>query len=150
MKSFGAILILVLAAERESFGQFRSEKPHITRNYAAEFNKTVSALPESRRAWPVYIDVMITIAPDAPMLWRYHGHEPERVIHNAEVAAYLKKHQVPRSRAIEASKLPHLGHILTDKRAAHDIRFSARRLTEYERSNYTSNRSRSRRARIPN
>lgn len=138
MKWLGIILIVLLSVGQPTAGQVRPEKPKPARNYAAEINQPALALPESQRAWLVYLDVMTNIAEDAPKLWHYHGYQPQRVIHNPEVVAFFKRHEPQRRRVIEASKLPHLGHILSDERTAADIRFSARRMTDEQRALYVA------------
>lgn len=130
-----AFVVCVLSACTAS-AQIIPEKPKITRNYAAELNKPTLAIPENERAWPIYLDVMIAIARDAPQHWTQNRDVYPRIIDDREVAAHVKRQGPQLRRAIAASKLPHLGHILSDQRTAEDIRFNARHLSDEQRARY--------------
>jgi len=137
MKIAGTLLVVVfLSIPREASGQLLPEKPKITRNYAAELNTPALATPEHQRAWPIYREVLIAIAHNSPPLWRHYGSEYQRIIHHPEVIAFLKLQQPQLRRAIDASKLPHLGHILSDEHTADDIRLNARHLNDEQRKQY--------------
>jgi len=136
MKTAYACLVLVLLAHQEAIGQFTTDKPKITRNYAAELNKPALATPESQRSWPIYREVMIAIARDEPKLWTHHRNEYWRILHNEPIVAHLKRQGSELQRAIAATKLPHLGHILADQPTADDLRYDMRHMDDYDRRRY--------------
>lgn len=104
-------------------------RPNITRNYTAELNAPILAIPEDQRAWPIYRDCLFATAEGEPQHWQEHNHEFERLVHLKEIADYLNRQEPTLRRVRSAAKLPSLGEVLADERSPEDHRLHRRRST---------------------
>lgn len=114
----GALILVagIAATYGAMWIRFASGSPTISRNYAAELNAPVLAIPEDQRAWDVYRPAIIAIQPAmrahdgwADVMLARPG-SPE--FDKAKAAAEAFSPQLPAIRA--AAAMPHLGYLLTD------------------------------------
>ena len=88
---------------------FYAGRPSIRVNYVARLNQSIEQTPLSRRAWPVYRDVLVTL----PNLWQLPVCRYDRDgRHWPAMADWLRAHQDVVARIRSASALPALGFVL--------------------------------------
>jgi hypothetical protein len=96
-----------------------SSVPKPKRNYAAEINAEILAVPEEERAWPLYREALVKLE-RPPAEWERHDYHP-RAPRWPEVVAYLERNQRPLAMLREAAGLPHLGYPLRDAIPREDL-----------------------------
>lgn len=102
-------------------------RPNIARNFAAELNGPILAVPEDQRAWPIYREALVEVAVDEPAHWRANSDQAERIVHVKEVIEYLDRQEPTLSRVRKAAKLPALGYALADQTSPEDAILRLRR-----------------------
>jgi len=115
-----AIVFAVLAAAYGALWiRYYIDKPQITRNFCAEFNAPILAIPEEDRAWPIYAlatSLTPVVLPDPLAFADLDPYEmgpnselwPDVLAYHAEIADAL-----PLIR--QAAAMPALGYIATDQ-----------------------------------
>lgn len=123
--------LIIVAVPAAIFGSLAylaaRNRPHITRNYAAELNAPILAVPEAQRAWPIYREALLDLAVNEPAHWIANDHQAERVVHVKEVIDYLDRQQPTLRRVRAAAKLPSLGYALADELPPEDWATQRRR-----------------------
>ena len=102
---------------------FYSNPPRLTRNFAAELNEPILAIPPAERAWPKYRKVLKDfreLEEPSPDFWVSEEYIQSDYPAEAERAwRELNRHVVPKIRA--ASKFPRLGFIVRDGTDADEL-----------------------------
>ena len=60
-QGLGALLLAAALAYAVLAWRYYSGEPTIARNYAAEYNETIEAIPEQDRAWDLYIETYVAM-----------------------------------------------------------------------------------------
>lgn len=94
-------------------GPAPSYEVKITRNFAAEYNARVLAVPEAQRAWPRYREATELLADD------FKQFDPDALATPGDeqwpaLVEFTKKHAAAIEQIRRASELPALGYITTD------------------------------------
>lgn len=63
LKITGALVVLVILIYGFEFIRFNTRSPNIARNYIAETNAKIEAIPEQDRAWPLYRQAILRLYP---------------------------------------------------------------------------------------
>jgi hypothetical protein len=113
IQSIAATFLLAVVLYLFFAAQVLLSRPNIARNFSAEFNAAVAATPESRRAWPLYLDAI-----------RKFGVRPEYIDrgevpftpgdpHWDEHVPWLRSHAAALDTVRAAASRPILGRLLT-------------------------------------
>ena len=113
----GLLLALAIVVYGGFAFRYWSNRPKLTRNFAAEWNRAILATPEGERAWPWYRSVVMGLLDGLPDDW---DGEAEAVLKNKPLAAYIASKADVLRQARQVSKLPALGYRLQDTLAIED------------------------------
>ncbi|MCC7388522.1 MAG: hypothetical protein IT431_07105 [Phycisphaerales bacterium] len=114
-QGIAAILLALLLGYGALAWRFFAGEPTVARNYAAEYNETIDAIPEHDRAWPIYLETYAMLEPvpdDLLNCWPAPAPEHPRY---AEALAYLERQRPVLDLAHRAALLPRLGAPFTDQ-----------------------------------
>jgi len=132
-KRIGIIVLVGVATLGGWYGvvayRYWNNPPKLSRNFTAELNAPILAIPESERAWPVYRDVMTKLhrtAPDATLRIRDCRYVPFAVPDRTKGARFIRDQRKLLDRALEATRRRTLGQILSDGSTREDIVFGTR------------------------
>ena len=100
---------------------FYSNPPRLTRNFAAELNKPILAIPPAERAWPKYREVLKDFRELPSEYWGSDEYIESDSRPEDEQRAWrdLNRNVIPKIRA--ASKFPRLGFVVRDGTDADEI-----------------------------
>jgi hypothetical protein len=116
--------------------RYWNNPPKLVRNYAAELNAAVLAVPEGERAWPVYREVITKLhrtSPDATLRIHDCRHLPFTVPNREKGARFIRSQRQLLERAREATRRKALGQILSDGTSQEDVVFNARHQNDWSR-----------------
>ncbi len=104
----GAVIYALLA------WRFFTGEPTIARNFAAEYNETISSIPERDRAYDLYIEAYIALEPPPESLLEvWPNIAPEHPAYQ-DATAYLERSARAISLIHKAAARPHLGATLSN------------------------------------
>ena len=117
-----AILLAIVCVYGLLAWRYYSGKPTITRNFAAEYNKTIEQIPEKDSAWDLYVQIYALLGnePDFPVKVRHNQtiNAWPYIDFNGpfypKALAYLQTHQDALTLIRKAAAKPHLGTKLSD------------------------------------
>lgn len=106
-------LAIALAGYGYLYWSFWSNTPKIKRNFVAELNEPIAAIPEAERAWPRYREPLTKLQP-VFRFWNEPRHYRPDSSQRPKIEKAVERHQAALAAIREASKLPHLGYLLSD------------------------------------
>jgi hypothetical protein len=143
-RSTAAALLLALAAYTVMAAMFFLAHPAITRNYAAELNKPILALPESQRAWPIYFEAIQKFGRIPPPIEWPSGQHLQRDAHGnpiiptpddprwAAAVAWVESNGEGLALTRRAAAMPHLGFPLRTRLPEDYARWKTEHATHFE------------------
>ncbi|MDQ7014259.1 MAG: hypothetical protein Q9O74_10225 [Planctomycetota bacterium] len=113
-QGLGAILIAGFFLYAVLAWRFYAGEPTIARNFAAEYNETINSIPESDRAYDLYIEASIALEPPPESLLKaWPNIAPEHPAYQ-DATAYLERSARALSLIHEAAARPRLGATLSN------------------------------------
>lgn len=118
VRLFLATLALLFAVYAVLFVMFNLSEPTLKRNYLAELNEPILAVPEQDRAWPIYLDAIRAV--DSGALRQARSSDPERAAWifaptREEAIAVVNERQEGIDLIRAAASKPALGYILSTR-----------------------------------
>ncbi len=108
LKFVGAFVVLAILIYSFEFIRFNTRSPNIARNYIAETNAKIEAIPEQDRAWPLYRKAILRLYPLPEHVKDIWARSPADETWDEQVALIKEK-----SEALElfrqAARKPYLG-----------------------------------------
>jgi hypothetical protein len=121
----GVPVLLVAAAYGVLAWQYYSQSVRITKNYAAELNAPILAVPEEKRAWTHYRRALEMLERKPEFDYDEPGDRPGQPNWQATVA-YLRRNRQALEAIRRASQMLPLGHLLQKGVAPEDVKWLTR------------------------
>ncbi len=113
-QGLGALLLAAAVAYAVLAWRYYSGEPTIARNYAAEYNETIEAIPEQDRAWDLYIETYVAMEhPPEALTKVWPAPSPAHPLY-AEALAYLESQSDVIEITHRAASKPRLGSPMSD------------------------------------
>ncbi len=113
-QGFGALLVGLALVYAVLAWRYHTGEPNIARNYTAEYNARIEQIPETDRAWDLYMEAYAESEPLPKVLkGSWPAPAPEHPAY-AEALAYLGRQQDVIALLHRAAARPHLGAPLSD------------------------------------
>lgn len=106
VRSFAALIGLLIVLYLGLAIRVHTGSPKLARDYLAELNAPVLAMPEEQRAWPLYREALLDVG-DVPRHDALHPGDEQW----PELAAFAEKHAAAIPVLHEAAQKPHLGRL---------------------------------------
>lgn len=116
VQGLGAVLLAGFVLYAVLVWRFYTGEPTVARNFAAEYNETIEAIPEDDRAWPMYMKTYAMLEDLSPQAFAQNAWPdlaPEHPLY-PEALAYLHRQEGVLALVHRAADKPALGAVLSD------------------------------------
>jgi hypothetical protein len=109
--------------------RYWNNPPNLSRNFSAEWNAPILAVPENERAWPAYRQALLDLSNERPDGYRESTHWKEPFVFADEqpYIAFVRRNAGVLANVRAASRRPTFGFLMTDGRSSEDAKLETRR-----------------------